>query len=795
MDPISFREVAHLVNRISGTRIDVDTPKLAQPEQFAVYGGVVSSSGFSFPFDILYVYSDATKDGIRAAYSWLNRHADKTKVRVIYAPSVTVSIIDEFKQRSVECMSLADYFASFMRQQTETYIDKIRNLTYANYIDPQIKCPVTPKRRVPNPVLEFLTSPNYGAPKGDVAVLLGEPGQGKTHMSKYLAVELTKLKRIPIYVHSEQWTQMKVEDMSSIWKTIVASFRYFDAPIGWAEGAERDFIRVSLKLGIFRLIFDGFDEFILWNRGTIDARESLRELLSLAEEAGTTLCITSRTSFYQSEISAQEFEKSNQLFEFKILPFDTNHAGNYFKNRFGADSPFVAHAVRLFERLIEDSTGAAIDFVGRGFFLTLIADLVSRGETGQVNVGGKQTRLQWIMEALCQREQIRQTLPLDAQTQLNVFREFAALAANGEPRTSQTLAFVLDAVGGLNAKQTDELIKTPAKLKDHPLLSFDGNNWNFNQAQIEFFLLAERILTLASESNESTELRELINGLSLNKSLHTEVATALIQQIFASLSEVDALAECKKIIATLVMAGQLSLLTTSNGCHQFAGTVALLAAGKTFKRGDDRTERTAMLLNLLPAGQLVGVQFVGTISSLDLRGLVIRDCHFDSATFANCRFNSATKFLNCSITDLRIQNCEQFGMVVFEGVNYFDDESKNLVQAEMISAGTRQYLESNLVADIDCLVKRFLPRETSGFKNVEERNLSRGVVGHSIHKTVIIDSFKRECLTSHPKDGMVVYAVKDEVKSDFMFYVGNGVPTGKLAALKTELSRKLIPSE
>jgi hypothetical protein len=787
---VSFKEVANLVNRISGTRIDVDSPKVLNQDQYAVYGGTASTSGFAFSFEILYVFADATKDGIKGAYAWLNRQKDKSKVKVVHAPSVTPSIIEELRARSIDPMSLADYFASFMQQQTLDYIGKIRELTYHNYIEPQIRVPAGLPRKFPNPVLSFLSSSTTG---GRVAVLLGEPGQGKTHMSKFLAVELTKLRQIPIYVHSEQWTKMQIEDLSSIWKTIVASFRYFNAPIGWAEGVERDFIRVSLKLGIFRLIFDGFDEFILWNRGTIDARESLQELVNLAEDTGTPLCITSRTSFYNSEVAEGDgVNSAKDVLDYLILPFDANHAENYFKKRFGDNSPLVRDAIWLFRKLSEDSTGGAGEFVGRGFFLSLIADLVARGVDVQIGAVGSQTRIQWIMDALCKREQVRQTLPLDARAQISVFREFAALVAKGEPRDTSTLRFVLATTENLSEQQIEELVKLPAKLKDHPLIRAEKGSWVFTQDQIEYFLLAEFVLALCGRAEGYSELQALLNSSNFTKSLHTEVATALIQLVFAMQNDLAALESCKKIVETISLAGRSGFASAPTGCHQFAGTIALLAAGRAHLRGSNRTERTAALLNLLPAGQLVGVQFIGTMSSLDFRGLKVSDCHFDTVTFANCRFGPNTTFTNCHFTDLRVKNCEQFGSVKFDSTNTFDEVSRRLVEAEMISAGERNYAVENLHGDMDCLIRRFLPRETNGFKNIEERNLSRGVIGHSVNKGIIIDSFKRECLTSHPVGGNVVYVVKEEVKQDFFFFVSNGVFTGRLADLYDELKSKLV---
>jgi hypothetical protein len=798
LNPISFHDVANLVNRISGTRINVESPVAMEPEQYAVYAGSVSSSGFSFDFEILYLYAGATKEGARGARALLARRNDKSRMKAVYAPSITASIVEEVRRSGIECISLADYFLSFMSQQTEAYIGKIKQLSFKDYIDPQIDTPTGFTKRNPNPVLGFLLTPERSVNRGEVAVLLGEPGQGKTHMSKYLASELTAKKRIPIYVHSEQWTRMQVDDLSSIWKTIVASFRYFDAPIGWAEGVEREFVRVSLRLGIFRLIFDGFDEFILWNRGTVAPQDSLQELLNLADETGTTLCITSRTSFWKAEISEVDGNESafghGQLYAFTICPFDRNHARNYFIKRFGDNAPQVDASVRLFDRLKQDTSNDAMSFVGRGFFLSLIADLISRGFSAERVGADGLTRLQWIMDALCQREQTRQQLPLDSPAQLKVLREFAEITARGEPRSSATLRMVLEVITDLDPQQIEQLVTKPAKLKDHPLISHSPNSggWFYTQDQIEYALLAERVLELCSRPDPHDGLAGLLNNPAFSKSLQAEVATSIVQQIFEPRPDDEALARCKDVIAAIADAGQRGEATDApTGCYQFAGQLALLAAGRAYARGADRTERTNALLNLLPGGQLVGLQFVGTMSGLDFRDLTISECHFDTVTFTNCRFSSSTRFTNCRFTELRATNCEQLGLAVWDASNRLDDASRRLAEAEMVTGGRRIYGDDNLSADLDYLIRRFLPRETSGFKKIEERNLTRGLIGHSQHKDVIIESLKRRCLDCHPVAGTPVYSVAEKAKPDFIFYVGNGVLTGELALLRDDLRKKL----
>jgi len=139
-----------------------------------------------------------------------------------------------------------------------------------------------------------------------------------------------------------------------------------------------------------------------------------------------------------------------------------------------------------------------------------------------------------------------------------------------------------------------------------------------------------------------------------------------------------------------------------------------------------------------------------------------------------------------------VSGCEHFGQVAWGKSNTFDAQSRQLISAELVTAGKKGYGIENLIADLDCLIRKFLPRETSGFKNVEDRNLSRGIIAHSLHKNHVIECFKRLCLESRPVAGKALYSVMDGVRSEFVFYLSNGLLTGRLVDIRDELKRKFI---
>ena len=169
-------------------------------------------------------------------------------------------------------------------------------------------------------------------------MLLAEPGQGKTYMSQYLVSKLAEQSPgiAPVMIGSYQWRQLSLEDLSSLHKTILNSFRHFEAPIAWLEGHEEQFLRVALKADFFRIVFDGFDEYVLRNMGNVSATEVLEALFDLAMSTGARILITSRTSFWNmnfSEAELQAFLQQNRLHIYEILPFDPQHAQNYFRER------------------------------------------------------------------------------------------------------------------------------------------------------------------------------------------------------------------------------------------------------------------------------------------------------------------------------------------------------------------------------------------------------------------------------------------------------------------------------
>ena len=146
-----------------------------------------------------------------------------------------------FENEAERFLTIKEYLGSFISDELNVYRDALSKYTPTYYIDPRIETPRSIVRKIPNPIQTFLTDPDTSksASDGLLGVVLAEPGQGKTYMCEHLVTRLlTNKGSFPIYVSATQWETMKLEDLSSLGKTLTHSFHYAESPISWLIGCE-----------------------------------------------------------------------------------------------------------------------------------------------------------------------------------------------------------------------------------------------------------------------------------------------------------------------------------------------------------------------------------------------------------------------------------------------------------------------------------------------------------------------------------------------------------------------------
>lgn len=789
MEALTFREVARLINRAGSIRIQ-EKPILEERGHWVAHDATIQTGSIQIGVTIIYVYADATIEGTKTARSFIkSRGSSNNQVQVVFASShkKDSTLKSRFEKSTSNCLYLDEFFSSFIRNQLENYLGKVSSLAFKNYVDPQIEVSSTfvMGGRGHNPVLRFLTMPRDHSDlfAREIGVLFAEPGQGKTFMTRYLANEISKKKKIPLYIHSEQWSRMQTDEISSLWKTLVHSFKHFESPIGWADGAEEDFVKVALKAGLFIVIFDGFDEYVLSNAGKVDAIETIAALQDLTEESGAPILLTTRTSFWEAEIEQNpRKENISPSVKFEIKPFDENKAQAYFEQRIKSKKN-QAEALKLFGEL-KRKTGNNIDFVGRGFFLFLIADLIERGfSLSSLNLVNK-TALQWVMEQLCERERTRQKVVLSSQEQIAALREFASCVLEGMSNTTETLRLAIQCHATISEAELDASLSPTGKLKDHPLIRKVGQeSWGFTQDQVRISLLAERFLEICDPQNNNTApLTKFLTASGFDTNLQTEVATSIVN----SLVETMGLSRTKDRLTEIVkMVFTVGAINNAEKIYSFGTNLALIVVNKLLPTGSAHAERTNELTQLLPNNAFDNLYFTGTVPRFDFSGAKFTNCRFHNVNWANCTFDQSTTYTRSHFFGGVVSGCKGFGLANWSADCTQDDEARALIDSEKIRSGKRMYSEEDLRLDIQALLRKFVPRESLGIKSIIEKHLLSGQVASSINGETVTEEFKKRILDVHDISGLDSKGlhIKEEAKDSVVHWAANGVFTGPLAEL------------
>jgi len=256
--PFQFREIIDLLNHSRSVSID-DTPIFEREGKWALHRGRYKVHTSTVDFEVLYLGPEATNEAIDEAH----KRFRPGLTHVVYAGSLGNRrrryLEERFGSPAGRFWSVKEYLHSFIREELDAYLAKLRDLAPVFYIDPQVTTPAGTRGRIPNPLLAALKSPRFEEETSEgLSVLLGEPGQGKTYMSQFVVSELARSQSlVPIYISSAQWESMPRDHVGSLQKTIAHSFRYFEAPIAWVEGQEDRFLRTTLRADLFRIEASG----------------------------------------------------------------------------------------------------------------------------------------------------------------------------------------------------------------------------------------------------------------------------------------------------------------------------------------------------------------------------------------------------------------------------------------------------------------------------------------------------------------------------------------------------------
>ncbi len=792
MQRIEFLEIARLLNHSRTAFIDLSPIKIKEG-RWALYRGSFQIHTSSYPFKVIYYYAAATQEDLKITA----RDIVDENTHVVFFPSLEKQIrknsdISSYFNKAKGVWTPKEYLISFIKDEVQSYLSKLSDQAPSYYVHPQVQTPSGFPIKTPNPLLSFLTDPVAEQSTGSLGVMLAEPGQGKTYMSRYLVSEISKGSKglVPLMVDSSQWHSMTIEDQRSLAKTIAHSFRHYGATIGWLEGHEEEFLEATLKADIFRIVFDGFDEYILRNKGSVQALETLEALADLASTTGTRIIITSRTSFWNTNISEDElddFINTSKSYIFKISPFDLEQAKNYFANRLKTQKK-VEYATQVYKAVKERNQ----DFAGRGFVLSLIADLAEQEENNyRVQIEGSKA-LFWLIESLCEREKLRQQLPFTSQEQVEILRTFAIEVAMGEAPNTELLSLAMEITNP--SLDIGSLRATVEKFKSHPLLEKDigQDKWYFKQEQIRMLLLAHQIVKW-----ESYEIKRFLIKARLAPESWQDLGAMIVDIIRRETDSEAAIIQIRRIIQSMppLQNQNLELPTRPNDGCRLAAIIAVTTVERFFPKGSSHKERSDLMLRLYGGDKILNVNFTGTIGRYDFAGITFQNCKFDRVTWANCKFDDTTNFIQCQfIGGIPPLQCTGFGSAQLVDCR-LDAEANAIFNSIRVKEGKKKYSAEDLRADIQCVINKFVIKGGIGLRSVELHNLTRGTISTSRYRDEIIEMLTSMVIEEHHISGKPGgYNVREEAIEAVKFYAGNNVLTGLLRDCFEKLQKKLSVS-
>lgn len=808
---LDFSEVIELVNRTGMLQMNPE-PVARDGGRWSLYTGTVRIGAMELIHNVLYLMPGLSRRTELAAGIAALELQDKGngKGQIVYADVLVDD--DRFPSLGRNDQTFGNYvrsgarqfFMSLAKQQLATYLNNIRQLDLRDYVDPSLATvanghDVGTATNIRQAVLSPLRRPRRDPA---LSVLVAEPGQGKTYLCRYIAQTAAAMGFIPLLVTSDQWGSMAATDLQSPWKVIVNALQHFEAPIPWADGAEETFVRVAQKTGAFLLIFDAFDEYILRASGSVNATDVLQSFRELALSSSSQILLTSRTAFWESgadEVFSNFREENFAARCFEIKPFDREHAKVYFEQKLDRNATDVASALLLFNRIKNLQKASGVDLAGRGFLVYLIADIflrTSHTNDSLINETGDAVHpLDWICWNFCMREDRRQSLGLDAATQLLFFEELAedVVVENGASTNSVTL--LLELIGNLDPEAARILAGTdegqPGKLAYHPLLRRDKDGkWSFSQDQIHFLFLARRIISLV-DAGQTAPLQNFLDRIRDLPQLHAEVAGMLLQLSVASGDGIVSL--CKISSSLIALENNRSGQLDASCAASIATRLAVLATNELKTKADKR-ERTVFLIELSGgSGTIAGMQFPDTLVNFDFRGITFRRCRFENVTFIRCEFDVNTRFEACRITGAMLLKSPTLLKATFSPDCSVDAGLRRQLAVGDLEEGNRRYTHQDLRADFELVLQRLLPSDALPPARVTREQLERGRIVISPMRDVIFDAFQRNVFEQIPAAEMsgAEFHLRADVVPAARYHHTNGVFVGGIAVAWEEVRRLL----
>jgi hypothetical protein len=378
------------------------------------------------------------------------------------------------------------------------------------------------------------------------------------------------------------------------------------------------------------------------------------------------------------------------------------------------------------------------------------------------------------MDALCDRELLRQKLPFSANEQIAVLRTLATERAIGAIPNTELLQLAMAEVRpSLDSASLQDAVE---KFKSHPLLekSRSDDIWRFKQDQIGIVLIAAQLVAW-----DQDKVARFISKAQFEAGARQDVGSTIVDLLKGQRRSDETISRLEELCRDLRSVHGDARSPADEGCR-LAAIVALIAVERFLPKGSSHQERTASLLAVC-GKEVSGLTFGGTIARHDFSGVSFVGCRFERVTWANCKFDRNTTFKYCHfIGGIPPTHCSGFGMITLVECR-LDPDADAIFNSARVKEGQKRYSVDDLRSDMTSVLNKFLVKGGIGLKTITEDNLKKGPISASRHRDDILEVLGIMVLTKHTiSGGLYGYHVRDEAAESMKFYGANNVFTGRV---------------
>lgn len=488
-----------------------------------------------------------------------------------------------------------------------------------------------------------------------ILVLKGSGGIGKTTLSQYLADKsriINKNSSI-LYIDSIQIKDSLLKNKN---RGNLNLYNFYEALYEITDDIEyklsEELFRINIDAGNILLIIDGLDE-VISKIPNFKVNEFLQSIKSTTSELGNgKVIITCRTYFWdQTEFLKDDFSV------IELEPFNSDQAQEFFKKSFGGDLNKIKKGIKIANDF--KFPGSEKENIYHPYVLDIIRSIIdSENEVIDLDFADLQSEYlssnnknDYIVYKVCDRERKR-VGQISVDEQIKFFVDFAVKKRGTINNVS--LKHEIE----ISIKRTIDKVNGEA-FKSHPFLKRLDNQITFKYDFLSDLFKSIYVSSFFNYNNKNLSVTNFLIDLIIENCWYGSSLNNDIVQRIEQFSEDDILL-VSDIISQIRSDSKLKLDIVKKATGNIFNLC--LNINHKFKNNNIDTN-TDLLKNLfeISKNKIDRLYLININSDQNVKfnfsNLVISNSSIISfSSFWKCTFNENTKFANCEIFDIKLNN-------------------------------------------------------------------------------------------------------------------------------------------